>query len=198
MPSPALIGWQSTRRSRIDELFAAHRQVSGVGRGRRWNTGQLNAALAVRLAAEFQGYARELNDLAWDSVLASTAQYKVPAVEALVRTQLTAGRKLDTGNATPSNIAQDFGRLGILKLWDTLKTVNPRAKEWQETLELLNTARNGFAHGDEVKIVKLKQDGHSINQQKIKSWLGDLDKLATLLDDVIYRYLLNLTGVPPW
>ncbi|MGK5529967.1 hypothetical protein [Streptomyces sp. URMC 129] len=197
MPSPAYVAWQTKRRQRIDELLAAHQAVRGNGPGRRWNTQQLNWALVLRLAAEFQGYARELNDLAWDHII-SASGIGVPQVERVIRIQVSANRKLDTGNATPSALAEDFKRLGIVKLWDVLGQVDSRAPEWNKLLSILNTARNGFAHADEFKVAALKRDGHSINLHKIRSWLRDLDNLASTLDDVVHGYLSALTNKAPW
>ncbi|MDL2075543.1 HEPN domain-containing protein [Streptomyces sp. GXMU-J15] len=197
MPSLAYAAWSTKRRQRIDQLFTAHQKVRGSGPGRRWNTEQLNWALVLRLSAEFQGYARELNDLAWDHIM-STCSIPLPQVEAVIQSRIAANRKLDTGNATPSNLAEDFKKLGIPKLWDVLKQVDNRAPDWNKLLELLNTARNGFAHADEVKVAALKAQGHSINLRKIKKWLRELDELASALDDVVRGYLITLTGTAPW
>ncbi|MFZ3557073.1 hypothetical protein [Streptomyces sp. BH055] len=197
MPSPAYVAWSSKRRRRIDELFDAHQKVRGNGPGRRWNTEQINWALTLRLSAEFQGYARELNDLAWDHI-ATVCSFPSSRIGIVIQNRLIANRKLDTGNPTPSGLAEDFKKLGIDKLWEVLKEVDSRAPEWNKLLETLNLARNGFAHADELKVAALKSKGHSVNLQTVKSWLRELDVLASVLDDVVRGYLSELTGVNPW
>jgi hypothetical protein len=62
MTSVALQAWRSTRANRLDRLQSAHTAIGGSGPGRRWLTEELNHALILRLAAEFQGFARELHD----------------------------------------------------------------------------------------------------------------------------------------
>jgi hypothetical protein len=59
--SKALALWRTERTRHLDELLGAHRLVGGTGRGRRWRTSALNEALVLRLAAEFQGFARDLH-----------------------------------------------------------------------------------------------------------------------------------------
>jgi hypothetical protein len=54
--------WRKERSERLDELLHAHQSVGGPSRGRRWRTATLNEALLLRLAAEFQGFARDLHD----------------------------------------------------------------------------------------------------------------------------------------
>jgi hypothetical protein len=62
MTSVALNAWRSTRAGRLDRLRSAHTAIGGSGRGRRWVTEELNHALVLRLAAEFQGFARDLHE----------------------------------------------------------------------------------------------------------------------------------------
>lgn len=64
VPSDAHADWIGQRQARLAELFAAHATIGGSGRGRRWRTSQLNWALTLRIAGEFQGYARDLHTLA--------------------------------------------------------------------------------------------------------------------------------------
>jgi hypothetical protein len=54
--------WASARTDRIKRLRAAHQTLGGTGPGRRWVTDELNHALILRLASEFQGFARDLHD----------------------------------------------------------------------------------------------------------------------------------------
>lgn len=62
MTSAALVTWKTGRASRLDRLEAAHAAVYGTGDGGRRLAGGLNRALILQLAAEFQGFARDLHD----------------------------------------------------------------------------------------------------------------------------------------
>ena len=99
MPSVALVSWQTDRQQRIEELNAAHRAVGGRGPGRRWRTRQLNWAMTLRLAAEFQGFARDLHDLAVDH-FATTASGGNTQLAGVLRERLTTNRQLDRQRAT--------------------------------------------------------------------------------------------------
>jgi hypothetical protein len=68
VPSNAYTEWDSTRRSRFDELLDAHSEMGGKGPGRRWRTEQVNWALVVRLTGEFQGFSRDLHDEASEAL----------------------------------------------------------------------------------------------------------------------------------
>lgn len=63
MSSAALTSWRTDRAARLDRLVAAHAAVGGAGPGRRWVTEELNHALILRLASEFQGFARPVTQL---------------------------------------------------------------------------------------------------------------------------------------
>lgn len=112
MPSIALHDWRTGRADRLDRLLAAHATVGGTGPGRRWLTEELNHALVLRLAAEFQGFARNLHTDAARAVAAALAAGVAPRETALLRAFLTA-RRLDRGNATETVLAHDFGLLGL-------------------------------------------------------------------------------------
>src|SRR5258706_5507000 len=115
MPSAALQTWASTRTDRLDRLRAAHRAFGGRARGRRWETEELNHALVLRLASEFQGFARDLHDEAGLFVTRSVA-YGNPRLQVTLRIPYTANRSLSRGNATRDSLATDFALFGI-DLW---------------------------------------------------------------------------------
>lgn len=144
MTLAALESWQTTRAKHLDELRSAHRLVGGPGAGRRWETRAIDEALIVRLAAEFQGFARDLHDLSCDFFAASITPSNT-AVQQVVRTQLRQGRSLDRGNAHPSSIGADFGRFGF-EVWMKLADRDDASSMHRCPLEALNTMRNAFAH----------------------------------------------------
>ena len=91
VPSMALASWRSDRQQRLDELLAAHQTVGGAGPGRRWRTRELNWALTLRLAGEFQGFARHLHDLAVDHFVATLAGGNTQLADTLRRGRQRTG-----------------------------------------------------------------------------------------------------------
>lgn len=110
MPSRSLATWHGPAAVALDEIESAHRAVGGTGRGRRYATQQINQAYAVMLSSQFQRFCRDLQSEAVDELAATVAS---PAVRLIFRSQLSTGRKLDSGNPNPGNIGSDFGRLGM-------------------------------------------------------------------------------------
>ena len=197
MPSDAYVDWTGQRRARLAELFAAHATIGGSGRGRRWRTSQLNWALTLRLAGEFQGYARDLHTLAVGHFVTSVARGNA-ALSNVLQVLLTTNRALDRQNATPSSLGSDFGRFG-LELWPTLGVVNALALRWRASLEALNQARNAIAHANEDELDTLGRAGYPMRLDTIKLWHRDIDRLAGTMDDVVGDYLDRLLGTGrPW
>lgn len=197
MPSTALAAWHGERQRRLDELFAAHHTVGGTGPGRRWRTRELNWALTLRLAGEFQGFARNLHDLAVDYFTDTVSAGNVELAKVL-RARTTANRQLDRGNAQPGSLGADFALLG-LTLWPTLEHADSRASDWNVSLTKLNTARNAIAHVDEDELERLRREHNPVTLAAIRIWRRDLDRLAVSMDDVVSTYLDQLLGYGrPW
>lgn len=191
--------WTSRRAANLAELFDAHAQVGGVAPGRRWRTQQLNLALILRLAAEFQGYCRDLHDLAADEFSAQAGQSNA-SLRQIIRGQLTQGRKLDSGNAGPGNVGSDFARFGI-RLWPEVEKRRPRrASAWNKSMDALNAARNAVAHDDRAGLAKITADGYRLTELKtMKNFQRDAGQLAVVMDDVVASHLGTLFGgTKPW
>src|SRR5579859_3221421 len=144
MSSQALNGWDGPRAARLNELFAAHAQVGGTAAGRRWETEQINWALVLRLAAEFQGFAKELHTVCAETMAEWTASGNPRVINVLVG-GLTLNRELDRRNAQPVSLAVDFRRFGI-DLWLALRTRYVHTVRRQTQLSRLNEARNAIVH----------------------------------------------------
>jgi hypothetical protein len=197
MPSKALRSWRSERRRRLDELMAAHQTVGGTGRGRRWRTRELNWALTLRLAGEFQGFARDLHNLAIDFFVAAASAGNADLAEVL-QERVTTNRLLERGNAQPGSLGSDFALLG-LTLWPTLTRTDARAPTWNDSLDRLNRTRNAIAHVDEDALEALRREGHPVTLKAVRRWTRDLDGLAATMDDVVSVYLDQLLGQGrPW
>ena len=180
MASRALVTWRIERSRRLDDLLHAHQSVGGPARGRRWRTATLNEALMLRLAAEFQGFARDLHEQACE-VFASWIAPLNPDVQWVVRNQLACGRELERGNAHPGSIGGDFGRFGF-DVWPALATRDRRTERYNRSLRLLNEARNGIAHADEGRLFKLRAEGFPLVLDTCRRLRHDLDGLAASLD----------------
>src|SRR5438034_6498453 len=109
MPSNSLVQWRGTRAAALEEIAAAHANVGGTRRGRRYATQQINRAYAVLLASQFQGFCRDLHTEAVDYLVAV-----IPPVgfRMAMQKELLWNRQLDRGNAQQGTVAGDFRRLG--------------------------------------------------------------------------------------
>ena len=197
MSSPALEQWRTARAARLDELVGAHRRIGGQGAGRRWDTEQINWALVLRLATEFQGFARDIHSLAAD-VLADWSCGTNAVARDIFVASLTLNRQIDQRNATPSSLGADFGRFG-LKFWDELKERDRRTESRQFHLECLNEARNAIVHDEPGKLEALRQRGYPLTLKTIRRWRGSVEALASTMDLVIAQHLAALFGrSSPW
>ena len=86
--------WDTHCAARLNQLEQIHADVRGIGRGRRWYTGQLNRSLLVALVGQFQEYCRDLHNEAIDVYLAAANQRQVEVLDTLLKQD----RKLDTQN----------------------------------------------------------------------------------------------------
>lgn len=199
MPSAALQVWNGESAARINDLLHAHATVGGSGAGRRWRTEQLNWALVLLIAAEFQRYCRSLHDLSVDEIVTQTAQLNAVLAPSL-RAIMTNRRELDRGNANPGNLGNDFGRLGM-QLWPELKARNlAAAQRCSGHIEWLNAARNGLAHGDTVKLAAAYAAGYPVHLlDTVKKFQRATNTLAQLMDATLASYLARVFGGPaPW
>ncbi|MFD3706634.1 hypothetical protein ACFWUP_26150 [Nocardia sp. NPDC058658] len=190
--SRALDRWNQSRRGSLDSLESVHSTVTGGRRGRQYATEQLNLALFVSLAAEFQGYCRDLHD---DAAFAFTDRIGSESDRwtDVVRSALVRGRKLDQGNAHPSSLGSDFQILG-LDLWRRVHVAYPnRGKKWNESLTALNIARNAIAHRNDAQLAAVKA-AQPLNLASFRRWRRSLDGAATGFDNVVGAYLTETIG----
>lgn len=180
MTSLALRTWRDLRVRHLDDLLIAHRLVRGQAPGRRRRMAAVNAALVLRLAAEFQGFVRDLHDEACDVFVAWIAPGNT-IVQQVTDGMLRFERALDRGNATPGAIGRDFGRLG-LRIWGEMNVSDRRARGLNQSLERLIAVRNALAHADDAKLAALREMGCGVLLGTFHRWRRDLDELARMLD----------------
>jgi hypothetical protein len=197
MASRALDEWTTTRSARLDELFAAHERVGGTAAGRRTQTQQINWALVLRLAAEFQGFARELHDEGVNVFAASAADGNAQ-LESALRNLLTLGLRLDVGNAEPGSLGDAFGRFG-LAWWPRLQARHSRTSGRQAHLGRLNRARNAIAHARLAELDSLRDEGYPMTLDTVRRWRSALNQLAQTMDAELAFHLGRFFGQDePW
>lgn len=171
MTSLAKGEWDTTARSRLEELENVHVAAHGTNRGRRWGTEQLNRSMFLTLAAQFQTYCRDLHDEAVEVHVVNAN----PHQGAVLRKLLTQGRKLDVGNPRTDALENDFSRLGF-KLLPALRAQGSRTAARLDRLDVLIDFRNLVSHGQEASI---------------RAFLASHDIAATLGAFRRYRRSLN-------
>jgi len=193
MPSNALIGWRRDGAKALDEMEAAHAALGGTGPGRRHATLQINQAYAVMLSSRFQLYCRDLHTEAADSLTRASG---VPDLRLMIlRTALTEGRKLDSGNPNPGNIGSDFDRFGF-SFWNELNIAFPGMAGWRLRLEELNRWRNAIAHQD---FDPTRLGGRTtLRLDRVRGWRRACNVLAIRFDRVTGTYLSRIIGASPW
>lgn len=194
MPSVARSSWTTSRAARLNQLTEAHRLLR---KNRRSNTAPLEAvnwSMILVLAAEFQGFARELHDEAAEFLASSMAQGDQNYFE-IIRNNLTLKRELDSVNAKPSSLSADFKRLGISDLWNDIETANPAGAQWRAQLGTLNAARNAIAHHNPGKLQTL---GVAISANTTRSWRAACNGVSKQMDIALKDYLARTTGRRPW
>lgn len=193
--SSALRDWRTARAERLNELEGIHAEVAASA-DKALAQDELVWALVLRLAAEFQGFARDLHDLAAETFVTWISVDE--PVGRVVSSSFTLGRKLDRGNAGQSTLADDFGLIGM-DFWPDLTARHSATAERQNALRFLHLARNAIAHAELGKLSALSDDGYPMTLQTVRSWRGTLDELAISMDDGVAEHLARLFGRDrPW
>lgn len=198
MGSRALRFWETDRIAALARMENVHAAVTGGLRGRPRDVTELNHALFLRLAAEVQGFCRDLHDESIDAICVP-AQVPSPDLLAAFRALLSNGRRLDSGNAGPGNIGADWARLNI-QIWPDISAHYPGGRgktDWHERLEWLNSARNGIAHNDEAKIAEAHAK-HPLTLSTFRTMRSRMSRFAVALDRRTSAYLRAATGAAPW
>jgi hypothetical protein len=192
MASTALMKWRTDRAIRLDRLEVTHTSVNA-----RTLADGLNRALVLQLAAEFQGFARDLHADAARVLVASLAPGSAPRQETLI-VPYERNRRLARGNASPASLGEDFMLFG-LNLWKELLRHHPtRGRQWHDRLALLIDMRNGFAHADDRRVAKVVAAGWPLTLRSARRWRATLDGLATGMDRVVWEHLSRHFGIAAW
>lgn len=194
MPSRAFRTWEATRLGRLDELEEIHRRVGGTSRGRRWLTDQLDRGYILALASQFQGFSRDLHS----EVAAFIAREAPQSIRGVVESALTSNRKLDSGNAHPGSLGEDFGRLGI-SIWPAVRARHAHNARRQQMLEQVNVWRNSIAHDSSMSAGNAQTvAGTRPTMIFGRRWRRGLGALALHLDEAVSDEVGGLVGTRPW
>lgn len=176
--------------------MSAHTAIAGPAPGRKWRTEQINWSLNLRLAAEFQGFCRELHDVVGDQLLGGIPNSTLAAV---MRVYFNENRQLDRGNAQPNSLSSDFARFGI-DLWPRLTARYARTRRWKKSLDLLNQGRNAIAHSNDARIIAIADDGYNLNSvADFRACRSKINQLAIAMDNVLAAHIgATLQVAEPW
>lgn len=177
--------------------MSAHERIGGTGVGRRTETEQINWALTLRLAGEFQGFVRDLHALGVQTFAALAAPAN-PQLRSVIATLLTQGLKLDTGNATPGAVGDAFNRFG-LRWWPALEVRDARSARRQKKLDQLVRARNAISHGRLNELETLRLEGSPMILATVRVWRSALTALAATMDQELAAHLGTFFSTEaPW
>lgn len=193
MKSAAYQEWHEVRTGRLEELFEVHKALDESGAGRHSSSERINWSLVLLLAAEFQGYTRDLHNEA-GLIIAKLGSAGNAKFYSVLQARVTSGRQLDRGNANAWNLGNDFKILG-LDLWADLRNRWPATSaEWNKNLTDVNTARNALAHSQASVIQSLR-----LTLDTVSEWRSSLDDLADRMDTVVAAHIIDMFGITdPW
>lgn len=190
--SRALDTWQTRQLDQLRQLEAAHSAVSGNKPGRRYSTVQINHALVVATAAQFQGFCRNLHS---EAVGVLAAEIQDVGLRRIVHAGMTGNRALDRSNANADAIAQDFERVGI-DIWDVAEQSHSLTESRRKGLMMLLKWRNAIAHQD-FDSQKLGGRKEALLKDA-RGWRSNCTGLARTFDRVVGDHLAGVTNGHPW
>ncbi len=128
-----------------------------IGPGRPKDASKpLAHAYIIGMFSEFQGFVRDLHDLAVERVVSASGAG--PTFAPILIDGMTAGRGIDRGNATTPTMKSDFARIELSPL--NLALHNGRwSKGDSVEFDLLVRLRNALRHGNESELRALLAGG---------------------------------------
>lgn len=199
--SAALQGWFGDRCADLAAVEEAHRRVAqatpGAGRPLSRGGDHIAHAFIVRMYAEFQGFVRELHDIAVIAFVRGSevaVTHRAPIIHAA-----TDGRRLDLGNAGLQVIKQDFRRIGLSSLGGQLANLNPRHVDDKARYEELTELRNALAHGNADQLRALRAKNIKPTMTWGRSTRSSLNRMARALDRSVWDHVVAAyPNLDPW
>ncbi|MCD0453116.1 hypothetical protein LO762_28620 [Actinocorallia sp. API 0066] len=188
MTSTVLTDWRDKRRARLEALWAVYDDQTDPAR-----RAQIAQVLVVKLAAEFQGFARQLHDQAI-AYMAASAAPDDPDLVILYCHAMSADRALNRNNPGPDTLMRDFKRIDVT-LWPAADSTYSREQRGQ--LRQMIDVRSAIVHDDQPKLARLVAG--ELDEARIKAWQNSLDTLAGEMDDEVGARLgAMFKGSKPW
>ncbi len=176
MVSQALQEWHGVRGDTLAALDAQCGVVAAAAPPDAVLEDALIRGYVVLLAAQFQGFCRDLYSECVSAVVAT-----VPlAMQTLVQRQCNSRCELAGANARYESIRADFERFN-LSLTTAFDTHSPAAAGWVTTLGHMNAWRNTVAHGNPVA----PPHGGPLSLASVRMWRAACDNLAGALEVVV-------------
>lgn len=154
-------------------------------------------AFVLRMYAEFQGFVRELHDIALVAFVRGSEvppQHWPPVISAA-----NDGRRLDLGNAGLAAIKKDFRRIGLSGLGQQLANLNHKHEYDKGRYEELTKLRNALAHGDADQLRVLVADGIKPTLTWGRKTLPSLNRIARALDRAVWNHMkATYPAIDPW
>lgn len=190
--------WAGDRRARIDIAATGHASVGGVsGPGRPRDASKpLAHAYIIGMLSEFQGFVRDLHDLAVERIVSASGA--ADRFTPILADGMTAGRGIDRGNATTSTVKSDFARIGLSPL--NLKVHNSRWSNGDSgQFDKLVQLRNALGHGNATGLRTLLASG-AVNDTVTwaRAHIPLLNRYVKALDMLVWDHLVRATGKEPW
>ncbi len=190
MASKSLRAWQAEGRVWLDvveETFALVRSPRRrIGPARR----QIIHTYVLVLTSQFQRFCRDLHTESVDELTSHAAH---EPLNAILKSRLTEGRKLDMGNPNSGNIGADFSRLG-LQFWDRVHAHDATSASRKKQLDDMIQWRNAIAHHDFTRLA----NPMDLSISTVRRWRASCSGLAITFDDVLSVYLRERFGTSPW
>jgi hypothetical protein len=159
-------------------------------------------AYVLLVAAQFQGFVRDLHDLGALALVAAAGA--PPHVASLLTGAIVEGRALDKGNATVPAIQNDFRRLGLHGMNGAIGRIQPRwaggsgAQGDRAAFEELLNLRNCLAHGNERELAALRRRSVLDTVSWTRAKVPVRNRTAKAMDRVVWDHFRQATDVEPW
>lgn len=194
--SAPLERWLGPRTEVVKVLSDGHAQIGNIsGRGRPLDVSKpLAHGYILTMMSEFQGFTRDLHDLAVQRLIQSSGAQ--PGFVPILTEGMTSGRGIDRGNATLRTLKSDFARIGLTPFRLAAYTIRNGD---QDEYEHLVTMRNALAHGNEVNLRTLRARGDQDTVSWARKRLPVLNRMARSIDHLVWDHLQAVTGsANPW
>jgi len=189
MPSASLIRWQTDRANRISQVEGHCREVELLVPANPTFLDETLRGYVLHLSAHFQGFCRDLYtecSLIWIRALPV-------GFGSIGRSQCFTQLAMEKANPSYENLKRDFNRFGFQL---NLLTASPDGPRSVTDLGHLNDWRNRAAHQANHPFVGGVPQRLTLTI--LNEWQKTCERLASVLDGIMYNELTAILTAPPW